>query len=83
MTEHSHAYVRRLALWRRLALLLIDFIVGRYDRLDDDWHQLDLHPHLVGDHWENAFGEDLSGREWPLGSGIHYHGRPAAKDLRP
>lgn len=37
--------------------------------------------HLVGDHWENAAGEDLSGREW--GRGVHYHGGPPAKDLRP
>lgn len=35
---------------------------------------------LVGDHWENAWDEDLSGREW---NGVHYHGGPAAKDLAP
>ncbi len=31
-------YCKRLALWRRLAILADDFLVGNYDRLDADWN---------------------------------------------
>jgi hypothetical protein len=43
---------RRLALWRRVVVCLIDFMVGEYDRLDADWHLLD--PDFSGQQVENA-----------------------------